>query len=1161
MDELFVPVNDLAKFSDERYGNDIRRLQQNGPCPCILHSYSFGLTACPCGCRHFPFSEIRLRQAGLRGFFVVDEATGRNRYLHVKEAALLCTLDPLMNFGASSKDGLCLIGQIAAPIQALWVGTYLLESLGLFAFPRETILQTYKWHLLRRATYAWPTPGTDQFRLYDAHEQNWVTVVVDTPSTLSSILLAEHRLQHEAMILKIQDPWEVLPPTAFASPSSSTGPLSLLRKAKRQRIERAHEQIVHQVPVWSNDDLQLHHITLPSGSFVFELFAAIDCLVQVDSILDVNQIEWRADDRLWKPVVIASYASRCTPRVTAQGPTTTGGLSDVGLDGAACRVMACSGQPRVFWVPAATSTSLLHQTRWQNSDGHPYLGALHGSVFTAIAMEDHWLLVELKVKGTKLHVSSWTGMDINDDSLLCTMIGRICHSLALQGYVLHRHFWITQQLPHTCGAVVILHLGCRLKLWTLRFHPTEEDMYIYIRHQFPDPGTYTAKGKTSLSNPEQDVVWQLRDMLKAKGVDDSRTEERALAAIAKIGLPRIQEALQAKQPWTALKSLGSAPKVNFMWIKPDELERQIRARATSKFHIGKSNKKQSGNKPRPMPTTVDPELLDLIQDTFMTEDGNPLLPIAMSQVGSDRAGLAFGTVAQVLPFLKEGVSLSLDALGVLTTSPIPVESHGLLPVTAIRFPAIYKPTQEPILVDGSLVQLGDLTIVRHRDNNLVPLEAIATGTLKIAIYRDEWQDDWQEFVSSPMKKVTERFPKLVLCKGQRCGGQCDKFHPPVDAELDGVILDLWSRSWQTLKGKRATPLEADQFQVLIRVPQLCMNVLQSYSGTAGYYAEPRRDDGRGPAEGSMVIWVPNGTLDDAMLKSRTIERVLAICRFGNKYGVRVSQKDAETTHAKINPDVPFQDYQIQMIYEIRPLPHGTQRVGVVQLLKKWQWKARPLQPYHSDQQGMGWLVGTAVAPPAMLFPTEQGDVTVVLHRKVSAEPSGPKVLSTMKTRSHMKQKATNDQATQNDKPNKVGPPPGLSDPWANWKDPWARSATHPSSGDVSMAATSRIDQLEERVSQNLQQQLLKAPQEGLEEKHEARFQKLEVDISELRQQRTRYESWFQEAATASNSMQSQIGELRSQVRENATELVTVRSEIQNGFQNLEALFAKKHRTE
>ena len=523
MDELFVPVNDLAKFSDERYGNDIRRLQQNGPCPCILHSYSFGLTACPCGCRHFPFSEIRLRQAGLRGFFVVDEATGRNRYLHVKEAALLCTLDPLMNFGASSKDGLCLIGQIAAPIQALWVGTYLLESLGLFAFPRETILQTYKWHLLRRATYAWPTPGTDQFRLYDAHEQNWVTVVVDTPSTLSSILLAEHRLQHEAMILKIQDPWEVLPPTAFASPSSSTGPLSLLRKAKRQRIERAHEQIVHQVPVWSNDDLQLHHITLPSGSFVFELFAAIDCLVQVDSILDVNQIEWRADDRLWKPVVIASYASRCTPRVTAQGPTTTGGLSDVGLDGAACRVMACSGQPRVFWVPAATSTSLLHQTRWQNSDGHPYLGALHGSVFTAIAMEDHWLLVELKVKGTKLHVSSWTGMDINDDSLLCTMIGRICHSLALQGYVLHRHFWITEQLPHTCGAVVILHLGCRLKLWTLRFHPTEEDMYIYIRHQFPDPGTYTAKGKTSLSNPEQDVVWQLRDMLKAKGVDDSRS--------------------------------------------------------------------------------------------------------------------------------------------------------------------------------------------------------------------------------------------------------------------------------------------------------------------------------------------------------------------------------------------------------------------------------------------------------------------------------------------------------------------------------------------------------------------------------------------------------------------------------------------------------------
>ena len=166
-----------------------------------------------------------------------------------------------------------------------------------------------------------------------------------------------------------------------------------------------------------------------------------------------------------------------------------------------------------------------------------------------------------------------------------------------------------------------------------------------------------------------------------------------------------------------------------------------------------------------------------------------------------------------------------------------------------------------------------------------------------------------------------------------------------------------------------------------------VSLLQGLSGTSGFYAEPRRDDGRAPSNDSMVIWVPNGNLEDAVLKSRTIERVLAICRFGGKYGIRVAQKDAEATHSKLNPDVPFQDFHIQFVYEIRPLPHGTQRAGVIQLLKKWHWKARPLQPHHSDPQGMGWLVGAAVEPPAMLFPAEQ--VTVVLHRKMMNNSSGP----------------------------------------------------------------------------------------------------------------------------------------------------------------------------
>ena len=1158
-DELYVPAEDLAKYQDETYGNDIRRLQQQKPCPCILHSYSFALSACPCGCRAFPFSECRLQSAGLRGFYIIEETTGKARYLHVKEAALLCTFDPLWNFGTSCKDGLCLIGQVAAPLQALWVGTFLLESLDLWVLPREQHIHQFKWHLLRKATYAWPSIATPGALIYDTYWSSWLQLTLPSQSSIMEMLQAEHRLHQDAMILKFQDAWDTLPIKAYLATSMMTGPLVLTRTAKRQRLLRDTVELQHKVPVWQNDDLSLQTVCLPAGSFLFELFAAVGCMVQLDGITDIHQGTWRADDRLWRPIVIASYRNREVPVHQAAGRLIHGGITDTCLDATAQRILAMKQKAGAYWVPASLATDLMHQSTWQPQDGHPFLGALHGRVYSAVVIDHHWFLLELTVQGTTLVLTSWTGEDIVADGLLSNFADRLSRALAFQGFVLQQHFWITQTLSHTCGALAILHLGCRLKLWSIQQHPDEQALYLYMRAHYGHAGQLRAFGRAT-SSGEQDVVWQLRDLLKSKGVDDSRTEERALAAINKIGLAKLQDALHSAQPWMALKSLGSAPKVNFMWIKPDELERQIRARATAKFHIGKSNKKGLGPKPKMSHSSLDPELLELIPDTFMTEQGNPVLPISMDKVGSDRAGLAFGLVSQVLPFLKEGVSLSLDALGVLTTSPIPVESHGLLPVTAIRFPALYRPTQEPILVDGSLVQLGDITIARHREGVPVPLESIPTGTLKLSVYRDEWPGEWEDFIKTPMKLVTEHFPKLVLCKGLRCGGQCAKFHSPVDADMDGVILDLWSRSWQTHKGKRTTPQEADQFQVLIRVPKICVSLLQGLSGTSGFYAEPRRDDGGGPSEDSMVIWVPNGTLDDAILKSRTIERVLAICRFGHKYGIRVSQKDAEATHSKLNPDIPFQDFHIQLIYEVRPLPHGTQRAGVVQLLKKWHWKARPLQPHHSDQQGMGWLVGAAVEPPAMLFPAQQGDVTVVLHKKMSDMSTGPQVLTTMKTRSHMQQKMHKTSDAVSNGSSTIGPPPGLADPWANWKGPWARGKPVASpSDDVQMAAASRIDQLEARVSQNVQQQLLRANAAEDEHKHEERFQKLEVDISELKKQHTRYEGWFQDAASMTNNMQSQIGELRTQVREHSKELTTVRSEIQNGFQSMEALFSKKHR--
>ena len=114
----------------------------------------------------------------------------------------------------------------------------------------------------------------------------------------------------------------------------------------------------------------------------------------------------------------------------------------------------------------------------------------------------------------------------------------------------------------------------------------------------------------------------------------------------------------------------------------------------------------------------------------------------------------------------------------------------------------------------------------------------------------------------------------------------------------------------------------------------------------GLYIEPRQTEGKGADTGSTVVWIQNGSLPEAIHKLKITEHGIAVARFGSRYGVRVPTKDAEMIHTQLNPEVPFANFEVNKIYELRPLPHGTQKLGVLSMLKAWGWKARPLQPFH-----------------------------------------------------------------------------------------------------------------------------------------------------------------------------------------------------------------------
>ena len=196
------------------------------------------------------------------------------------------------------------------------------------------------------------------------------------------------------------------------------------------------------------------------------------------------------------------------------------------------------------------------------------------------------------------------------------------------------------------------------------------------------------------------------------------------------------------------------------------------------------------------------------------------------------------------------------------------------------------------------------------------------------------------------------FPEFALRKGRNCGNTCKKFHAPVDLDLDSVLADVWNRAWMTFKGKRVSAEEAELFQVQLRITSICYNMIHWLSGDRGLFVEPRSDDGKMPDQATIVLWIENAGLEEVQHKQKTTDKTLPVTRFGNRYGVRVFKRDADTVQAKLGITDREPHITVQQIYEMRPFPHGTQKKAVQGLLHKWDWPAKAIQPGRADGAGM-----------------------------------------------------------------------------------------------------------------------------------------------------------------------------------------------------------------
>lgn len=291
-----------------------------------------------------------------------------------------------------------------------------------------------------------------------------------------------------------------------------------------------------------------------------------------------------------------------------------------------------------IYMPAYLAILLCSGGQLEQRFQHWLTASLHGTLIMIVAWEGHWILLLLHCQGSTLHLDVWDNKEDWTHFPAHAIACRLRRALALPTCVVTRHGLLDQEFPYTCGTICLLHLGLILQHWTPSSLPDELELHMHLLLLFdPRAGLRAGgKGDSKGSTEERDVLWQLRDILHAHGVPHVFTEERAQLGITCLGLQDVATALNSRNPWAALKSLGSQPRNIYMWIKPTELDAQIRKKARTQFKIQPSSKR-TASKAFVQGNMVDPTDLKLIENLFVDDSGNPAKQLAFAEVQAAQA--------------------------------------------------------------------------------------------------------------------------------------------------------------------------------------------------------------------------------------------------------------------------------------------------------------------------------------------------------------------------------------------------------------------------------------------------------------------------------------------------------------------------------------------
>ena len=226
-------------------------LNTRGPMACALHCWASQLSACPCGCRDRGLSKHRLAVKGLFGVLVESVRNKKTRHIHPQEAGALCGLDPCLSWGDQNRLALCGVGQLASPLQSLWIFSHILQRLQVVQHqvaevsPKKMMMAYRSW-LLARCVKQWG--NLDMFPPSETLDlsRRWVTYIDMTFQELLSKFPVHHGDNHvQKLWERVQVPSPVIMPEDAAPVSAGIADGSVTSECPSVEVASLGEGVDH----------------------------------------------------------------------------------------------------------------------------------------------------------------------------------------------------------------------------------------------------------------------------------------------------------------------------------------------------------------------------------------------------------------------------------------------------------------------------------------------------------------------------------------------------------------------------------------------------------------------------------------------------------------------------------------------------------------------------------------------------------------------------------------------------------------------------------------------------------------------------------------------------------------------------------------------------